>query len=116
MHDMQEREKIMQRDVLLVAVAGASLLAGLPGSPLLFPVFVLLRPFLAGTIFGGELVMTYLASFLTSATVALIAGVPAALYERAKGLTDSTTPSLLIWFLCTLTLASLPYMLIGWTG
>jgi hypothetical protein len=114
--DMREREEIMQRDVLLVATAGASLLAGLPGSPLLFPVFVLLRPFLAGTLFGGELVMTYLASFLTSATVALIAGVPAALYERAKGLADSNTTSLLLWFLCTLLLAGLPYLLVGRIG
>lgn len=116
MVDMHEREAIMQRDVLLVATAGASLLAGLPGSPLLFPVFVLLRPFLAGSIFGGELVMTYLASFLTSATTALIGGVPAALYERAKGLPDSTTASLLIWLVCTLALAALPYLLVGRVG
>jgi hypothetical protein len=40
----------------------------------------------------------------------LIAGIPAALYERFRGLQESNTTSLAIWLACTLLLA-LPSLL-----
>lgn len=98
MDNLDDRQSMMQRDVLLVAVAGASLLNGMHFSPYFDPVAVLLRPFLAGTFLGTPLVFLYLASIFTSAVSLMIAGIPAALYERAKGLEDSTPASLGIWF------------------
>ena len=112
-NDMDQRERLMQSDVLLIATAGASLLQGLPGSPVLFPVVTLLKIFLSGTILASPLVVTYLGSMLASAMTLVIAGIPAALYERFKGLQVSTTASLLIWLLATLALVGLPHLLIG---
>ena len=113
MADMDDRERQMQTDVLLVATAGISLLAGMPSSPVLFPVFALLRPLLAGTPLGYPLVLTYLASLLASAITLVLAGVPAALYERATGQSRSTALSLGIWLGCTILLVGLPYLLAG---
>jgi hypothetical protein len=110
--DMDMRERLMQSDVLLVAIAAASLLQGLPGAPLLFPVVTLLKLFLSGTFLGSPLVVTYLGSMLASAITLVIAGVPAALYERAKGLSESSTLSLGIWLIATLVLVGLPHLLL----
>lgn len=112
-HDLDQRQQQMQTDVLLVATAGASLLNGMPFSPILFPFVVLLKPLLAGTFIATPLVLTYLASFLASATTLLLAGIPTALYERAQGLNTSTTTSLGIWLAATLALVIVPKLLIG---
>ncbi len=113
MPDMQERQDTMQKDVMLVATAGLSLMNGMNWSPVLFPFVVLLKALFAGSILSSPLVLTYLASMLASATTLLIAGVPAALYERAKGLTDSSPMSIGIWLAGTLVLVGLPHLLIG---
>lgn len=106
MQDLDDRQNIMQRDVLLVAIAGMSLLNGMHFSPYFDPTAILLRPFLAGTPLGTPLVFLYLSSMFTSLMSVLLAGVPAALYERATGLKASTPVSLGIWlgaiFLITL--------------
>ena len=96
-HDMDERERLMKRDVLLVATAGVSLLNGMHFSPYFDPIAILLRPFLAGTIFATPIVFLYLSSIFISLLSLLIAGIPAALYERVKGLKDSDATSLGIW-------------------
>jgi hypothetical protein len=111
-HDGDAREQMMQSDVLLVATAGASLLQGMTWSPVLFPVVILLKSVLAGTFLGTPLVITYLGSMLASALTLVLAGIPAALYERAKGLKTSNTASLLIWFAGVLVLVALPHMLV----
>jgi hypothetical protein len=113
MTDMHERQEMMQQDVLLVATAGLSLLNGMPFSPVLFPVVVLLKPFLAGTLLDSSLALTYLASFLASATTLVLAGVPAALYERARGLSRSSPVSLGIWLAGVLALVAIPHLLTG---
>lgn len=102
-----ERERLMKRDVLLVAIAGTSLLNGMHFSPYFDPIAILLRPFIAGTVLGTPLVALYLSSIFVSLLSLLVAGVPAALYERAKGLADSTPASLGIW-LAALVLITLP--------
>ena len=112
MSDMDQRQDAMQMDVLLVATAGLSLMNGMTWSPVLFPFVVLLKALLAGTFLASPLVLTYLASLLASATTLLLAGVPAALYERAKGLNASTPVSIGIWLLATLALVGMPYLLL----
>lgn len=113
MHDPEERQRMMQQDVLLVATAGASLMNGMPFSPVLFPFVALLKPFIAGTFLESGLVLTYLASFLASATTLLLGGIPAAIYERIKGLGTSTPVSIGIWFASTLALVIVPMLLVG---
>lgn len=113
MENLDDRQNMMQRDVLLVAIAGASLLNGMHFSPYFDPVAVLLRPFFAGTIFGTPIVFLYLASMFTSVVTLMIAGIPAAIYERTKKLETSTPVSLGIW-LGALLLITLPtFMAMG---
>ena len=112
MHDMDQRQDTMQRDVLLVATAALSLMNGMSWSPVLLPFIILLRALLADTFLTSPLVLTYLASLLASATTLALAGVPAALYERARGLSESTPASLGIWLAATLALVGLPMLLV----
>jgi len=112
--DLADREQHMQRDVLLVATAGASLLNGMHFSPFFDPVAILLRPFMAGTILATPLVTLYVTSIFISLMTLLLAGVPAAIYERIKGATTSTPVSLGIWLACTVLLTLPSFMaLIG---
>lgn len=102
--DLLEREQTMQRDVLLVATAGASLLNGQSWSPLFDPVFFLMRPFVA-PIVASPLILFYLSSIFVSLMTLLIAGIPAALYERFRGQTESSPISIGIWFVTTVLLS-----------
>ncbi len=72
MDDMQHRQDAMQRDVLLVATAGLSLMNGMSWSPVLFPFVILLKALLGGSFLGSPIVVTYLASMLASARSARI--------------------------------------------
>ncbi|MDX2203584.1 MAG: hypothetical protein NW223_12605 [Hyphomicrobiaceae bacterium] len=110
--DDNKRQDTMQMDVMLVATAGLSLVNGMSNSPVLLPFVVLLKALLSGTILASPLVVTYLASLVASATTLLIAGIPAALYERAKGQTESDPVSIGVWLGCTLLLVGVPYLLL----
>lgn len=111
MDDMQHRQDAMQKDVMLIATAGMSLMNGMTWSPVLFPFVVLLKALLAGSFLASPLVLTYLASLLASATTLALAGIPAALYERAKGLQESSPMSIGIWLAATIILVGLPFLL-----
>jgi len=101
----ENREDLLQRDILLIATVVVSLLNGMHFSPYFDPVFILLKPFLAGTLLSTPLVLFYVTSIFTSVMTLLIAGIPAALYERFRGLKESNTTSLAIWLACTSLLA-----------
>lgn len=101
--DLLERERTMQRDVLLVATAGASLLNGQTFSPLFDPVLILLRPFVASVI-TSPLLLFYLTSLFLSLVTLMLAGIPAAIYERLRGTRESTPVSIGIWLVATLLL------------
>lgn len=102
--DVQERIATMQRDVMLVATAGASLVNGMHFSPVFDSVFFLLRPFVA-PLLSSPLVLFYLTSIFISLMTLLLAGVPAAVYERVRGHKDSTPVSIGIWLVGTILLA-----------
>jgi hypothetical protein len=92
-----ERQDLLQRDVLLVVTAMLSLLNGMHFSPFFDPAFILLRPFAAGFFVSSPLVLLYLTSIFVSLSTLLIGGIPAALYERLRGLPRSTPGSLGLW-------------------
>ena len=100
-----DREQLLKRDVMLVATAGLSLVNGMHFSPWFDPVAILLKPFVAGTFLASPLVFLYLTSVFISLMTLLLAGVPAALYERFKGERESTPVALFIWFAGTLLLS-----------
>ncbi len=92
-----ERQDLLQRDVLLTVAAGVSLLNGMHFSPFFDPALILMRPFAAGLFVTSPLVLLYLTSIFISLATLIIGGVPAALYERLRGLPRSTPASLGLW-------------------
>ena len=106
MAQADNREELLRQDVLLVATAAASLINGMQFSPYFDPAFILLKPFIAGTLFSTPLVLFYITSIFVSLMTLLIAGIPAALYERFRGIGESSAISLGIWLVCTLLLAA----------
>lgn len=114
--DDKERQDIMQRDVLLVATAACSLLNGQSFSPLLTMGAILLKPFVAGTFLASPVVFLYLTSLFVSIITLLLAGIPAALYERYKGSHESTPMSLGIWFGATFLLTLPTFLSMGKPG
>ena len=108
--DLQERETLLKRDGMLIGIAACSLLNGMHFSPLFDPAFVLFRVFAPGFFISSPLLLFYFTSLLLSAATLIIAGVPAALFERFAGRRQSDTTSLGIWLAATAVLA-LPSLL-----
>lgn len=105
MNESDKRLETMQRDVAMVATAALSLVNGMHFSPWFDPIAILLRPFIAGTFLGTPLVSLYITSFFISAMTLMIAGVPAALYERFRGGGVTGPTSLFIWLAATILLS-----------
>lgn len=101
MNDLQDREELLRKDVLLVATAALSLVNGMHFSPWFDLVAILLKPFVAGTFLASPLVFLYLTSIFISACTLIIAGVPAAIYERIRDEKTSSSISLGIWLAAT---------------
>lgn len=97
--DLHGRQNLMQRDVLLMAMAGLSLVNGMHVSPYFDPAFLLLRPFAAGFFVTSPLVLLYLTSLFVSILTVAVGGIPAALVERARGHPTSTPGTLMLWLL-----------------
>lgn len=103
---MEDRTEIMQHDVLLVAIAGFSLLAGMHFSPYYEPAQILFRPFLASFGLSSPLLSLYFTSLMLSLGAVLLAGVPAALFERATGRAKSDASSMMVWLVGVVLIAS----------
>jgi hypothetical protein len=97
-----QRGILLARCVLLVATAGLSLLNGTHFSPLFDSVLFFVQRLAPG--FFGSTLLYYFNSLLISLTTLLLAGIPAAIYERIRRLDRSTPVSLGIWLLATLLL------------
>jgi hypothetical protein len=104
--DLDHREALLKRDGMLIGIAGLSLLNGMHFSPLFDPAFVIFRAFAPGFFLSSPLLLFYFTSLLLSAATLIIAGVPAALYERWAGARESTVVSLGIWLAATAALAA----------
>jgi hypothetical protein len=58
----------------------------------------LARHFMIVPLFGSETLIFYVSSLMLSTATLILGGIPAAIYERLKGITDdSTEVSLWIW-------------------
>ncbi|MBM3489506.1 MAG: YggT family protein [Alphaproteobacteria bacterium] len=84
------------REPLLLATVALAILNGL-GSPLLIVVWHLAPYWLPAAVFGSPQLAFYLSSLAVSGLTLMLSGVPAALYERFAGASESTTASLAIW-------------------
>jgi hypothetical protein len=110
MNPQQDDPDAMTRDVLLVGTVGLSLLNGMHFSPWFEPVHVLLRPILASFYLTSPLLLLYFTSIFLGLATLMLAGIPAALFEKARGLTRSSPASIGIWLAATL-LLSLPALM-----
>jgi hypothetical protein len=101
---------LLGRDLPLAATVGLALVSGLDLSPAFDAVSFYLASFGRNSpLFHPEL-FYHLTSLAISAMTLLLAGIPAALYERMRGLQTSSPVSLAIWLVATLLLA-LPVIL-----
>jgi hypothetical protein len=97
MSTMEQREDLVRRDGLLVGIAGLSLLCGMHFSPYFDPAFLLVKFFGPAFFVGSPLILFYFTSLLVSTTALVLAGVPAAIFERVTGRERSDAVSLGIW-------------------
>lgn len=91
----------MSNQGYLIGILGFGLLSGM-FSPLLLKqmtaVVLVLAP---GLLISSPAVVVFLAYLLGATFTIMLAGIPAALYERITGVRESTPVSLWIWLACT---------------
>lgn len=110
MSDLEHREQLLRQDGSFLGIATLSLLNGMDFSPYFEFGFVLMKPLLHSFSISSPVLIFYFTSLMLALSTVVIAGVPAALFERITGRTTSDGPSLMIWMGCTGLLA-LPSML-----
>lgn len=101
MSEMDRREEILRQDGFFIGIATFSLIAGMHFSPYFNTVASMFRPILFGFYITSPVIVFYLTSLLISVGTVIIAGIPAAIFERATGRTQSDATSLFIWLVCT---------------
>ena len=111
----EEREKILRRDGLLIGVAVVCMLNGMHFSPWINLFAAALAPLLAAFYITSPILLFYFASLTLAVATAILAGIPAALYERAKGLGESDGASLGIWLVTAMVL-TIPTVITFFTG
>jgi hypothetical protein len=96
----------MSREHYWIAIVGVAIINGI-FSPFLIGV-LLFRPLWYPFFLPASVPLLFMLSSLIMATLTImLAGVPAAIYERVRGETESSNASMWIWLSCTLIL-SLP--------
>jgi hypothetical protein len=97
-NELDAREGAMRKDGLIVGIVGAGLLNGMHQSPFFDPMFIMMRPF-APTFFLSPVLLFYFTSLFLATLTIMLAGIPAALYERHMGGGRSSSRSLTIWLI-----------------
>ncbi len=105
MSDMETRERLMRQDGFFLGIATLSLLNGMDFSPYFEFGFVLMKPLLFSFSISSPVLIFYFTSLFLALSTVVLAGVPAALFERVTGRTASDGTSLLIWLAGTALLA-----------
>ena len=115
MESHDEREKALRQDGLLIGVAVISMLNGMHFSPFINLFAAALAPLLAAFFITSPVLLFYFASLTLAVSTAILAGIPAALYERAKGQSESSGASLGVWLVSAIIL-TIPTMISFFTG
>ena len=97
-------KRLLTRRLPLAATVGLAMVNGSDASPLFDAASFYLYSFAKGLPLFHADAFYYLTSLMVSLLTLLVAGIPAALYERLRGLSDSTPASLAVWLLSTLLL------------
>ncbi len=101
----------VRRDLMLVPILALAILNGASFAPLFDSVGYILFLFTRGSRFIATGMLYHLTSLLISVLTLMIGAIPAAIYERARGLPGSTPGSVGIWLLAT-TALTLPTLLV----
>jgi hypothetical protein len=89
---------LLTRALLLIAMLGIALFNGMSLSSVSDGVDYMLRVALRGYPYmTGRVINTYATPLVITIMTIAIAGIPAAVYERVRGLKSSTAVSLAIW-------------------
>lgn len=99
------REEILKRDGYMIGIATLSLANGMHFSPWFDAAAFALLPILRGLLVTSPLISFYLVSLFLATATLVLAGVPAALYERASGRKESDSRSMAIWLAAAFVLA-----------
>jgi hypothetical protein len=95
---------LLTRWLPLAATLAVAMVNGCDASPLFDAASFYLYSFAKGMPLVHADVYYYLTSLMVSLLTLLVAGIPAALYERWRGLPQSTPGSLAVWLLSALLL------------
>ena len=96
--------RLIGQGVPLVGVAAVAAFNGSLFSPAFDSIFYYVDTFARGTLFYSPQLFLYVTWAFISMMTLLIAGIPAALYERIRGLKTSTPVSLGIWLIAAVLL------------
>ena len=107
---MDERERALKQDGYLLGIATVSLVNGMHFSPWFDAFVVPVAALMANFWITSPLILLYLTSLILSVSTLIVAGIPAALFERVRGQNESSPRSLFIW-LMSCAVVSLPAIL-----
>lgn len=105
MNEMDRRETLLKQDGYFLGIASLSLLNGMHFSPFFEHAVILFGPILRGFSITSPVITFYLTSLLMAVSSVMIAGIPAAIFERVTGRQQSDSTSLLIWLVSIFLLA-----------
>ena len=90
----------MSRNSFIFAIVGFAIINGMfsPLLPQALGAVLIMGPAFFATSIS---ILFFFASILLATLTIMVAGVPAALYERAPGASDSTQVSMWIWLACS---------------
>ena len=102
----------MSRDHALTGILLLGLISGI-FSPFKFVITLAMRALAPGLLLSNPQIVMLLSMLIFATLTIMLAGVPAALYERATGQQESGRLSYLIWFAaaCVLTLPAFSVLL-----
>lgn len=85
---------------LIVGTVGLAIGNGI-FSPWFVPLLIILRPLAPSFLLSSQVLMFYFTSLILATATLMVAGVPAAIYERIKHKSESDRASLWIWLTAT---------------
>jgi len=106
-------QRLLQQHLFVAATVGVSILNGSDASPLFDTASFCIYSFTKGLPLFNAAMFYYLTSLAVAVLTLLLAGIPAALYERWRGFERSTPFSLAMWLFAAvlLTLPTLTRLL-----
>ena len=94
---MEDRDTLLRRDGLLVGLATAGLVNGMHVSPWFDVMATPIAAMLSGFYLTSPVLIFYFTSLAISVFTVMLAGVPAAIDEQRRGVSESDGRSLAIW-------------------